>query len=971
MHPACRFSRPQVVSWGASPRREESPLPIRTSSEHPRFSMLRLVYLSLLSLSQVAEADLAWLDFQQGASNPAPFHTAFPSSDGAVQQVGGLTFTLSGSGIATRDRGLSDPMLSDFAFIDGNNATIRLRISGLAAGSHTTESWHYDGGGFGGSIRIELLRVGNPAATLLLADHAFSTNAATVTFTADGSSEYELRFIENDINNRARLNGLRLRATGSAVWPPDTRFVNLDAANTTASGGSPDPFWTDDPLAAGYTSGSLWYRRSGSGFSIARAAGVPEVYEKNPGSGTGDAAPLVTTLTGLEPGKVYGVHTAFLSAPSESWRVRTRLPQGSLQLLTPVSPAGKITRLGPGDEPASGYNQYLGLVGNATADANGSISIHSDDGNGTTQETRTCLEGFALGAPVEVPSLPGGATEIAPDGAWTWFNDERAIVHRGSLFSGYVKRSGQYGITRHDPATGENHHMIVSTATSQQQDDHNNPSITPLPDGRLTILYSKHIAGSRFFQRTSLIPLPTTDADWGPEVIIPMPANNTYANTYRLTGESNAIYNFSRCINFNPTLSISTDLGASWGTPRQLVGTGSGNTRPYPRYCSNGKDRIDLIYTDGHPRDVNNSVYHMFYRGGTLRKTDDTLVDSLANIPLDHDGGKRGSVIYQYSDSPWGPSQGPDDWIPTGRGWTWDVHYGEDSHPVAVFQVQRDNVTGNGWNHDRIYYYYARWTGTGWQKRFIAQAGRGIYSSEDDYGGGMTLDPEDPRIVYISTNAASPFALTDTINVPLAPNERYEIWRGFTADGGLTFNWTPVTENSPADNFRPIVPANTGRSECLLWFHGTYTSYTNFSAKVLARLGEPAVTFRSWAETNAVSSDSEADDDGDGIGNLLEYALGSDPRKSSGRPLPTISQGSFNFTLAPGTRSLDRLVEVSENLEDWSDAALFREGTLPDLVSEGYTASTDPSGRIVVSPAPGSPETSRRFFRLRVINHAP
>lgn len=946
-------------------------LPIRIPSEQTPSSMLRLASLSLLALSQVAEADLAWLDFQEGTSNTAPFHSLFPSSDGSFQQIGGLTFTLNGSGIATRDRGLSDPMLSDFAFIDGNNATIRLKISGLAAGSYTTESWHYDGGGFNGAIRIEFLRIGSATPTVLLANHVFSTSAASVTFTCDGSSDYELRFIENDTNNRVRLNGLRLRAADSAAWPPATRFVNLSPANTTATGDSPDPFWTDDPLATGFTSGNLWLRRSGNGFNIAGAVDAREIYEKDASGGIGDAASLSTTVTGLEPGKVYGIHAAFLSVPSESWRVKARLPQGNLQLLTPAGPAGKITNLGPSNEPGSTRSQYLGFVGNATADSNGSLAIYSDDGDGTTEETRTWLEGFALGSPIEVPPLPGGAEEIAPDGAWTWFNDERAIVHRGSLFSGYVKRNGQYGITRRDLTTGENHHMVVSTATSQQQDDHNNPSITPLPDGRLTILYSKHIAGTRFFQRTSLVPLPTTDADWGTEVIVPMPANNTYANTYRLTGESDAIYNFSRCINFNPTLSISTDLGASWGAPRQLVGTGSGNTRPYPRYCSNGTDRIDLIYTDGHPRDVNNSVYHMFYRGGSFRKTDETLIDSLSNIPLDHDGGKRGSVIYQYSNDSWGPDQGPDDWIPTGRGWTWDVQYGKDASPVAVFQVQRDNVTGTGWNHDRIYYYYARWTGTGWQKRFIAHAGRGIYSSEDDYGGGMTLDSEDPRIVYISTNAASPFILTDTTHVPLAPNDRYEIWRGFTADGGLTFSWTPVTENSQADNFRPIVPADNGRSELLLWFHGTYTSYTNFSTKVLARTGQPAVTFRSWAESHGISTDGNADDDGDGMENLLEYALGSDPGKTGERPLPTISQGSFQFLQSPGSRALDWLVEVSENLEDWSTAALFREGTLPDMVSDGYTVGTDQSGKIVVSPDPGLPEPSRRFFRLRVINNAP
>lgn len=475
--------------------------------------------------------------------------------------------------------------------------------------------------------------------------------------------------------------------------------------------------------------------------------------------------------------------------------------------------------LNNGDEQVRGTNPYL----------------PDSDGDGYSDGDEVAAGSDPLAAQ-SVPPLPGNSLAIAPDGAWTWFNDERAIFHQGSLFTGYVKANGQYGVTRYDPATNESFHMIVSTAASQQQDDHNNPSFTVLPDGRLMILYAKHIGGNQFYQRTSLVNLPSSNSDWGPEIVRPLPANNTYNNTYLLSAESNRIYNFHRSINFNPTITVSNDLGATWEPSVPFISVGSGSVRPYPRYCSNGSDRIDLIYTDGHPRDVNNSVYHMYYRNGAFHKTDGTLIDTYANLPLDHEGGERGSVIYPYSAAAWGPGQGPNDWIPTGRGWTWDIHYGVDGHPVCVFQVQVDNVTGSGWNHDRIYYYYARWTGTAWQKRFIAQGGRGIYSSEDDYGGGMTIDPENPNVIYLSSNAANPFDLTSISNVPLRPGERYEIWRGVTGDGGLTFNWEQITENSAADNLRPIVPEDHGYDRALLWFNGTYTTYTNYSTRVLAIL---------------------------------------------------------------------------------------------------------------------------------------
>ncbi len=623
----------------------------------------------------------------------------------------------------------------------------------------------------------------------------------------------------------------------AAGLPPGV-FVDIDTVNTTASGGSPAPFFTDSPADPGFTSGPLWRRRAGFGFDT---AGNREVFEKDANGGVGDAAPLVTTVAGLLPGATYPVYVAYLSSPNEAWQVQAGLAADKLTLFTPTQPADRVTDLGLSGEQNSNRHQYLGLIGEAVAGPDGTLRLYSDDGDGTARNwsARSWLEGFHIGQPTAVPN-PGDSVSIAPDGAWTWFNDERAIVHEGALYAGYVKAGGQYGVTRRDFADGALYHMTLSTSASAQKDDHNNPSLTVLPDGRLLALYSKHIAGSQYYQRTSLVPQPKTDADWGPEIVRPTPAANTYANTYLLSGEGNRLYNFHRCLNFNPTLSVSDDLGATWKPARQLIGTGTGGTRPYIRLASNHQDRIDITYTDGHPRDVANSLYHLYYQAGALHRSDGSILKSLADLPLAHDAGERGSVIYRYRAENWGPNDGPDDWIPTGRAWNWDVHQGRDGRPVCAFQVQRDNVTGTGWNHDRIFYYYARWTGTTWQKRFIAHAGRPLYAAEDDYGGGMALDPVDPRVVYISSNAADPFNLTDTANIPLRADNRYELWRGITADGGLTFTWTQLTKDSPADNLRPIVPENHGRTECLLWFHGTYHSYTNYSTRVLGRLGQPA-----------------------------------------------------------------------------------------------------------------------------------
>ena len=174
-----------------------------------------------------------------------------------------------------------------------------------------------------------------------------------------------------------------------------------------------------------------------------------------------------------------------------------------------------------------------------------------------------------------------------------------------------------------------------------------------------------------------------------------------------------------------------------------------------------------------------------------------------------------------------------------------------------------DNVTGTNWYDARIYYYYARWTGSTWQKRFIAQAGRPLYNGQPDYGGGICLDPQDPTTIYIATDAANPFDLSTTTNVPLG--NHYEVWKGVTSDGGLTFSWKAITTNSIADNLRPYIPRRFGGEPCVLWFEGTYNTYQSFNCSVVGlfttavtgTLGTPAITSAPSSITNAIVGATE------------------------------------------------------------------------------------------------------------------
>lgn len=430
---------------------------------------------------------------------------------------------------------------------------------------------------------------------------------------------------------------------------------------------------------------------------------------------------------------------------------------------------------------------------------------------------------------------------LTTDGGWCWFSDPRAIFHNGSLYFGCVRSDGRSVLNAFNPQTGKQ--TLLWESTRVEVDDHDVCALQVRADGKLLALYARHITDPFFCYRISTSTNPVSPADWGAEQqIASTGAGLTYCNPARLTSEGNRIYSFSRNLNFNPTWFNSTDGGASWSAPQILIQSGSGSVRPYVKYSSDEASRIDILYTDGHPRNVANSLYHMFYQDGDIYNSSGVLVKALANLPLNHDSGERGSVVYQYSDA---PQADANQWIPAGRAWCWEIARDPNGYPVCVFQVQLG--TDATWSTSRIFYYYARWTGSAWQKRFIAHAGRALYGAESDYAGGIAIDPLNPNVVYMSSNAEHPFNLGDTTNVPLGA--RYEIYKGITTDGGLTFAWSAITTNSAVDNCRPYVPRRFGGEPCVLWWRGTYNTYTSFNTSIVG-LFTTAVP----QPTNAVSA---------------------------------------------------------------------------------------------------------------------
>jgi hypothetical protein len=334
--------------------------------------------------------------------------------------------------------------------------------------------------------------------------------------------------------------------------------------------------------------------------------------------------------------------------------------------------------------------------------------------------------------------------------------------------------------------------------------------------------YARHHADNLMQMRVSAQPDDATA--WGAEAFhtFGISSRTTYANPFQLSGESGRIYLFWRGLNFWPTYSTSDDGGTSWNNAANIIADAAGNTntRPYAKYCSNNTDTIHIAYTDAHPRNLStNSVYHIFYRGGNLYKSDGTLIRSLDSGPALTTEGTR---VYN------GASQ-------SGRGWTWDISMDEAGNPVMV------HATVPSIEDHR--YRFARWNPMSkrWFEQEIAYAGTGLYTAESQYSGGICLDPDDDSVVYISANV-------DPANGQTTGTGKREIYRGKSTDKGLTWKWTAITSNSEEDNIRPIVPANHPPGVFVLWMQGRYTTYTNYATRIMLARDEAAAGIDSWEE---------------------------------------------------------------------------------------------------------------------------
>ena len=413
-----------------------------------------------------------------------------------------------------------------------------------------------------------------------------------------------------------------------------------------------------------------------------------------------------------------------------------------------------------------------------------------------------------MGAPFLAPS-PAAADDVAAPpsapvafgagGGWSYFSDPRAVevtTPRKLLYAGWVTPLGSIVAGVYDPATSRVQTMVLHDRL--QNDDHSNPSVLALPDGRVTYFWSAHNGLFTYYRTTAVA---GEIHSFGPLRTLPVHVSGdrlyTYTNPMLLPGENNRLYLFWRSQYTHQVFATSDDLGEHWSSARVLLE--EPGQRPYVKYDASG-DTIAMAFTRSHPDESPTGIYYMSYWNGAFFRADGTAVGGLDDLPF-------------------APSQTElvvDPAVIGGSAWVQDVALGPDGKPVIVY-------VATGPVHR---YHYVRWDGAQWHDTLLADAGPGIAADgrEPSYSGGISLDHSDPTTAYLSRRVGE-------LNV-------VEKWQ--TADGGATFTSAPVAQDTAVDNLRPVVPRGLTPDDTVrtLWMSGTYRYFTDFVTSVA---GPPAV----------------------------------------------------------------------------------------------------------------------------------
>jgi hypothetical protein len=360
--------------------------------------------------------------------------------------------------------------------------------------------------------------------------------------------------------------------------------------------------------------------------------------------------------------------------------------------------------------------------------------------------------------------------------AWTWFHDPRAIFHAGRTFVTWHERDGIYvGAYDDNQLTWSTFRLAPSVPN-----DHNVASLGIRSDGRLLACYSDH--NHPLHRRVSTEP--GSVQAWESTEVIDV-GRCTYPTLSRLADEGRWYLFYRRVYDrshMQMLLRTSDDEGESW-SEATLVFNVPGH-RPYFKVASDGRSRIDIAITDGHPNEFSqNSIYHFAYEGGAWR---DSLGSPIGMLPLGPDSVTR-----------------VHDGVAGDSAWVWDISPG----PVIAF------ATFPAIDDHR--YHRAEWA-DGWKTIEVQRAGTSLDpdGSELYYSGGIAIDHARPDLMYASVKDRNGWSI---------------IRLSFIGAETVATTESIRVAESGERNIRPTVVRGDHR---VMWISGRYEGYRRFDTQL-------------------------------------------------------------------------------------------------------------------------------------------
>lgn len=390
---------------------------------------------------------------------------------------------------------------------------------------------------------------------------------------------------------------------------------------------------------------------------------------------------------------------------------------------------------------------------------------------------------------------PPVAYQIRSVGTTSQANKAGAIFRNGCTYPGWVATNGDVGISKYVHSTGVS--TSFTLAASFEADIHDNAALMFTPDGHILAAWSAHNAIGILYYRVS-----TNVEDisaWGTTQSISVQSANAYQQWDYLSTPGRYYMRY-RAGDYSQKVRSTTDL-STWDTERTWVSNGI--QRPYTMSMSNGTNRIDFVFTSGHPDETVSSMYHAYMlvdAAGveTWFKSDGTSITgpaTPANATLIYDGT-------------------------TNEAWVTAVTYGADGFLRVLFT--KYIVTGSDHRHC-----FTRWTGSAWTTAVeITPTGGQLYSAQPWSDPQCTFDAQHPDAVYLGKLVSSNIELQE--------------WA--TTDSGAT--WSKVRDITTASgttgghlihSFTPMSPAGHDGRAAVTWCRGWVDNYVaDYATEIMA-----------------------------------------------------------------------------------------------------------------------------------------